>query len=89
VKISTLLQFPCVQILLLVYSDGEVRHSELERLIRSRGTLSSNLNDLLEEGLLRRKVVASKPIQSNYSLTERGKEVAGILTDLRNSLRPT
>lgn len=88
-KISTLLQFPCVQILLLVYSDGEVRHSELERLIRSRGTLSSNLNDLLEEGLLRRKVVASKPIQSNYSLTERGKEVAGILTDLRNSLRPT
>ena len=78
-----------MQILLLVYSKGEVRHSELERLIRSRGTLSSNLNDLLEEGLLRRKVVASKPIQSNYSLTERGKEVAGILTDLRNSLRPT
>jgi DNA-binding HxlR family transcriptional regulator len=78
-----------VQILLLVYSKGEVRHSELERLIRSRGTLSSNLNDLLEEGLLKRKVVASKPIQSNYSLTEKGKEVTRILTDLRNSLRPT
>jgi DNA-binding HxlR family transcriptional regulator len=78
-----------VQILLLVYSKGEVRHSELERLIRSRGTLSSNLNNLLEEGLLKRKVVASKPIQSNYSLTEKGKEVTRILTDLRNSLRPT
>ena len=87
VKISALLQSPCVQILLLVYSKGEVRHSELERLIRSRGTLSSNLNDLLEEGLLRRKIVASKPIQSNYSLTEKGKEVAELLTELRNSIR--
>ena len=87
VKISALLQSPCVQILLLVYSKGEVRHSELERLIRSRGTLSSNLNDLLEEGLLKRKVVASKPIQSNYSLSEKGKEVTRVLTDLKNSLR--
>jgi len=87
VKVSALLQSPCVQILLLVYSKGEVRHSELERLIRSRGTLSSNLNDLLEEGLLRRKIVASKPIQSNYSLTEKGKEVAELLTELRNSIR--
>jgi len=76
-----------MQILLLVYSKGEVRHSELERLIRSRGTLSSNLNDLLEEGLLRRKIVASKPIQSNYSLTEKGKEVSELLTELRNSIR--
>ena len=46
----------------------------LERLIRSRGTLSSNLNDLLEEGLLRRNVVASKPTQSNYSLRERKRD---------------
>jgi len=76
-----------VQILLLVYSKGEARHSELERLIRSRGTLSSNLNDLLEEGLLRRKIIASKPIQSNYSLTEKGKEAAELLTQLRNSIR--
>ena len=89
VKISALLQSPCIQILLLVYSKGEVRHSELERLIRSRGTLSSNLNDLLEEGLLRRKVLASKPIQSNYSLTEKGRQVAAGLVDLRNSLRAT
>ena len=89
VKISDLLQFPCVQILLFVSSKGEVRHSELEQLIRSRGTLSSNLNDLLEEGLLRRKVVTSKPIQSNYSLTEKGKNIASALADLRNSLRAT
>jgi DNA-binding HxlR family transcriptional regulator len=78
-----------VQILLLVYSKAEVRHSDLERLIRSRGTLSSNLNDLLDEGLLKRKVVASKPIQSNYSLTEKGKEATKILTDLKNTLRLT
>jgi len=87
VKIWALLQSPCIKILLLVYSKGEVRHSELERLIRSRGTLSSNLNDLLNERLLRRNVVASRPIQSNYSLTEKGKAVAKVLADLRNSLQ--
>jgi DNA-binding HxlR family transcriptional regulator len=86
VKISTLIQSPSVQILLFVYPKQEVRHADLERLIGSRGTLSSNLNDLLEEGLLKRKVVASKPIQSNYSLTERGKEVTAVLTELRNLL---
>jgi len=89
VKIWALLQSPCIKILLLVYSKGEVRHSELESLIRSRGTLSSNLNDLLDDGLLKRNIIASRPIQSNYSLTEKGKAAAKILTDLRNSLRPT
>jgi len=78
-----------VKILLFVHSKGEVRHSELERLVRSRGTLSSNLNDLLKEGLLSRNVIASRPIQSNYSLTEKGKAVAKTITDLRTSLRPT
>ena len=89
VKIWALLQSPCVKILLFVYSKGEVRHSELERLIRSRGTLSSNLNDLLKEGLLKRNVIASRPIQSNYSLTDKGKAVAKVLIDLGNFLRPT
>jgi len=89
VKIWALLQSPCIKILLYVYSKGEVRHSELESLIQSRGTLSSNLNDLLKEGLLSRNVIASRPIQSNYALTEKGKAVAKVLIDLRNSLRPT
>jgi len=89
VKIRGLFQSPCIQIMLFLYTKGEARHSELESLIRSRGTLSSNLNDLLDEGLLKRNIIASRPIQSNYSLTEKGKTVAKILTDLRNSLRPT
>jgi len=86
VKISALIDSPSVQILLFVYPKQEVRHADLERLIGSRGTLSSNLNDLLDEGLLRRRVVASKPITSNYSLTEKGKEVTAVLTELRNLL---
>jgi len=86
VKISALIDSPSVQILLFVYPKQEVRHADLERLIGSRGTLSSNLNDLLDEGLLRRRVVASKPIMSNYSLSEKGKEVTAVLTELRNLL---
>jgi len=87
VKISGLLQSPCIQILLFMHQKGQVRHSELENLIRSRGTLSSNLNDLLNEGLLKRNIIASRPIQSNYSLTEKGKTIAKNLTELKNSLR--
>jgi DNA-binding HxlR family transcriptional regulator len=42
----------------------------------SRGTLSLSLKDLEEEGLIKRKVVDTKPIQSFYSLTDKGTKVA-------------
>lgn len=75
-KISALLQKPCVKILLFLYEKGEVRYTDLTKLIASRGTLSLNLKELSEEGLIRRRVVTTKPIQSHYSLTEKGTEIA-------------
>jgi DNA-binding HxlR family transcriptional regulator len=76
------LQAPAVKILVHLQKVGESRHSDLEELIGSRGTLAENLNDLLSEGLVKRKVVPTKPIQSNYSLTEKGQQVAKRLTEL-------
>jgi DNA-binding HxlR family transcriptional regulator len=84
VKISELLQSPSIKILVYLHEKGQTRHSELEKLIRSRGTLAANLNDLMDEGLLARKVVPSKPIQTNYSLTQKGTEVAKHLVELTN-----
>lgn len=85
-KISELLESPSAKILVYLQEKGQIRHSELERLIRSRGTLASNLNDLMDEGLVARKVVPTKPIQSNYSLTEKGRSVARLLADINKTI---
>ena len=75
-KISALLRTPSVKILLFLYKKGEVRYTELAKLIASRGTLSLGLKELDEEGLIQRRVVTTKPIQTYYSLTDKGKEIA-------------
>ena len=75
-KISSLLQAPAVRILLFLYEKGEVRYADLTKLITSRGTLSLNLKELSEEGLIQRRIVTTKPIQAHYSLTDKGKEIA-------------
>jgi len=80
VKISTLLQKPSVRILLFLHEKGEVRYTDLTKLIASRGTLSLNLKELSEEGLIQRRIVTTKPIQAHYSLTDKGTEIA-ILSD--------
>jgi DNA-binding HxlR family transcriptional regulator len=68
--------------MLFLCEKGEVRHAELSDLIGSRGTLSLSLKDLEEEGLLQRKVLATKPIQSLYSLTAKGTAVAKQLREM-------
>ena len=78
-KISRILQVPTVRILLYLLEKGQVRHSELAKIIASRGTLSLSLKELEEEGLVRRRIVDSKPIRSFYSLTPRGAEIAKYL----------
>ena len=81
-KISKVLQIPSIQILLFLYEKGEVRHGDLVKLIASRGTLSLSIRELEEEGLVQRKIVASKPIKSFYSLTTKGREVAKKLGEI-------
>lgn len=86
VKISALLQAPCVRILLFLYEKGEVRYTELTNLISSRGTLSLNLKELDAEGLIQRRVVTTKPIQAYYSLTDKGMEIATHFEKIKEKL---
>ena len=86
VKISAILEAPSVKILLFMFEKGEVRYMDLADLFTSRGTLSLNLKDLEEEKLIQRRVVASKPIQAYYSLTEKGKEIAKRMNEIKKTL---
>lgn len=86
VKISKLLQKPCVKILLFLYEKGEVRYTDLTKLIASRGTLSLNLKELDQESLIHRRVVTTKPIQTYYSLTDKGEKIATHLAEMENML---
>jgi DNA-binding HxlR family transcriptional regulator len=86
VKISSLLQTPSVKILLFLHEKGEVRYADLTKLITSRGTLSLNIKELDEEGLIHRRVVTTKPIQAHYSLTDKGREIAAFLEKIKNRL---
>ena len=82
-KISALLETPSVKIILYLHEHGEVRYTELTKLIASRGTLSLNIRELEEEGLIQRRILTSKPIQAFYSLTEKGAEVASLLGKIK------
>jgi DNA-binding HxlR family transcriptional regulator len=86
VKISTLLQTQSVKILLFLHEKGEVRYTELTKLIASRGTLSLNIKELEEEKLICRRIVTTKPIQAHYSLTNKGKEIATHFSKIEKKL---
>ena len=85
-KISAILEAPSVKIILFMLERGEVRYTDLADLFTSRGTLSLNLKDLEEEKLMQRRVVTSKPIQAYYSLTDRGRETAKRLSEMKKAL---
>ena len=85
-KISMLLQVPSVRILLFLHEKGEVRYTDLTKLIASRGTLSLNIKDLEGEGLIYRRVVTTKPIQAHYSLTDKGKKIATQFDKIKKTL---
>lgn len=86
-KIAQILEIGNVQILLYLCKKDEARHSELSDLFKSRGTLRLILVQLEEEGLIqRRAVTVPKPIQSFYSLTEKGKAIAKELEHIKRFL---
>ena len=73
--------------ILFLHQKGEARHTELSKIITSRGTLSLNLKDLEKEALIQRKILDTKPIQSLYSLTEKGKTIAKQLNEIERLMK--
>jgi DNA-binding HxlR family transcriptional regulator len=62
-----------MKVILYLYERDEVRYSELAKLIASRGTLGLVLREMEEEGIIQRRVVTSRPIQTYYTLTQKGQ----------------
>ena len=70
-----------------LYQKGGTRHAELSKLTASRGTLSLSLRELEEEGLVQRKIIDTKPLQSIYSLTEKGSNIAKQFAEIEQLIK--
>ena len=70
-------------LLSLVANSDTVRFNELRSRLGSvsSSTLSARLSDLEEAGLIERTVHPDTPPRVEYSLTERGRALCGVLTD--------
>ncbi len=65
-----------------------VRYSDLlEGVIKSRSTLAGALTQLQRQGLIERKVKDTRPIQTEYALTEKGKDFAQLLIEIKELLK--
>ena len=61
---------------------------EIKQILKgiSDKVLYQRLNELIEKGLIERKIIDSKPIVVKYNLTQKGKELFSILEELNNIL---
>jgi len=86
-KLSVVLQITSIKVVLHLYQTTSSRYSELLRnLIESRSTLALALRDLQEEGLIERRVKPTRPVQTSYTLTEDGEQVAEHLSAIERLL---
>jgi DNA-binding HxlR family transcriptional regulator len=86
-RISQIIEIPTVRIILCLYQTGEARHAQLSKITVSRGTLSLSLRELEKDGLVHRKLLDTKPLQSIYSLTEKGNAIAKELAEMERLIK--
>ncbi len=74
-----------VKVILYLYQKtGSVRYSELlKKVAGSRGSLAASLSDLQQMELIKRKVKETRPIQTEYTLSEDGNRMALLLTQIK------
>jgi len=74
-----------IKVILYLYNVGSMRYSELLRnLIPSRSTLALTLRDLQEDKLVERRVKVTRPVQTSYTLSDKGKQVAEHLSAIKS-----
>lgn len=82
-KISKTWTFPIV-----IFLDREqpTRFNELKRSIKGicSRSLSERLDELEDEGIIKREVTQDSPPKVEYSLTQKGVELSGVLKQLAN-----
>ena len=85
-KFKAMAESPNARLVAYLQEHHEVRYTQLLKLVKSRGSLALVLREMGEEGLLVRRIVPKKPVESYYSLTEKGTRVAVALSNLVKSL---
>ncbi len=76
------LQSSEVRILLYLFEKKEVRYSKFKGLVKSRATIDWALRQLVERGLIKRKMIDTPPIHTVYTLTAKGLLVVKQLREL-------
>ena len=71
-------------LILHLLEDKSVRFNELQRLLGTitQATLTKQLKQLEQDGLINRKVYTQIPPKVEYSLTDIGKKFQGVLNEL-------
>jgi DNA-binding HxlR family transcriptional regulator len=75
-----------VTLVMLALADGQLRHSELRRVIpgASQKMLTSTLRSLERDGLVCRLVTASVPVRTDYELTPLGHSLLGVVYRMKD-----
>ncbi len=73
-------------VILFRLMDGTKRFSELQKLLSkvTQRTLTNQLRALEADGLINRKVYAQVPPKVEYSLTDKGRSLNSVLTQMRD-----
>lgn len=68
----------------LYLSNGPLRFNDLLRALKpiSSKTLSSKLKELTQYEIVKRNVENTTPVKVEYSLTEKGKDLTGVLLSM-------
>jgi len=76
-----------IRILFHLKENDKARYSELlAQVVKSRSTLASSLRDLQNMGLVKRQVKSTRPVQTEYLLTEKGNQLTGLLLKVNEML---
>ncbi|MDG6904611.1 MAG: helix-turn-helix transcriptional regulator [Nitrososphaerota archaeon] len=75
------------RILLYLNEKKSARYSELlKSVLKNRNTLANSLRQLQKMKLVDRKVKATRPVQTEYLLTDKGRKVTLHLIEIRRTL---
>lgn len=74
----------CIDIMAVLCSNEVVRYNELKRqVVGITGTmLNQSLKDMIELGIIKRTQYNEMPLRVEYTLTEAGKELSPIISQL-------